>query len=50
MNNLIKKMKPNPFVVVIICIVLATLTAYSVSIKKEVQINLYNIIKFKASD
>jgi hypothetical protein len=51
MSNLIKNMKPNPFVIVIIFIVLAILIAYSITVKKEVQVNLYNdFFTFKASD
>lgn len=51
MNKLIQNMKPNPFVIIIIFIVLALLIAYSITVKKEVQVNLYNdFFIFKASD
>lgn len=51
MNNLIKNFKPNPFVIILSFIILATLIAYTVSIKKEVEVNFYNdFFIFKAND
>lgn len=51
MSNLIKNFKPNPFVIIIGFIILASLIAYTVSIKKEVEVNFYNdFFIFKAND
>lgn len=51
MNNLIKNLKPNPYLITILFIILTALIAYSVSIKKEVQVKFYNdFFIFKAND
>lgn len=50
MNNLFKNFKLNSFVIISGIIITATLIAYTVSVKREVEVNLSDFFILKARD
>lgn len=50
MKDILKEIKPNPYLVALLLFLLAAVTVYSITVKNDVQIEIPDYFIFKAKD